>query len=210
MGIPLDNNVTYFDTTDIARRFNYLTKCLIVILFAIALAFPIDYLEGKAMEMRVPLFVGSALVIPAIEKFRKIDRNPYPHVADTFLVAPFALDTFGNVAGLYENFSVTDDVLHCINWVLLVCAFQAFRFRRTTESRDAVLLGSGFGALAFVIWEIMEWAVDTTGTGGGLGLTYGDTIGDLTLSTTGGIVGSLIGVYWLGASRGEIISPVEH
>ena len=41
-----------------------------------------------------------------------------------------------------------------------------------------------------------------TGAGGGLGLTYGDTIGDLTLSTSGGVIGSLIGVYWLGALRG--------
>ncbi len=153
------------------------------------------------MGMRVPLFVGSALVIPVFEKFRKVKRVPYPHVADAFLVAPFMVDTFGNVAGLYENFAVTDDILHCINWVFLVCAFQAFRFRRNDQNQDAVLLGVGFGALAIVIWEIMEWAVDTTGAGGGLGLTYGDTIGDLFLSTSGGFIGSLIGVYWLGAHR---------
>jgi hypothetical protein len=199
---PPTNNVTYFDNTDIARRINHLIKALIVILFAIALFVPISYLEGKAMGMRVPLFVGSALVIPVFERFRKIGRTPYPHVADTLLVLPFVVDTFGNVAGLYENFAVTDDILHCINWVFLVCAFQAFRYRRSSQNPDAILLGAGFGALAIVIWEIMEWAVDTTGAGGGLGLTYGDTIGDLTLSTSGGIIGSLIGVYWLGALKG--------
>jgi hypothetical protein len=199
---PPTNNVTYFDNTDIARRINHLIKALIVILFAIALFIPISYLEGKAMGMRVPLFVGSALVIPVFERFRKIGRTPYPHVADTLLVLPFVVDTFGNVAGLYENFAVTDDILHCINWVFLVCAFQAFRYRRSSQNPDAILLGAGFGALAIVIWEIMEWAVDTTGAGGGLGLTYGDTIGDLTLSTSGGIIGSLIGVYWLGALKG--------
>ena len=199
---PPTNNVTHFDNTDIARRINYLIKALIVILFAIALFVPINYLEGKAMGMRVPLFVGSALVIPVFERFRKVVRTPYPHVADAFLVLPFVVDTFGNVAGLYENFTVTDDILHCINWVFLVCAFQAFRYRRSSQNPDAILLGAGFGALAIVIWEIMEWAVDTTGAGGGLGLTYGDTIGDLTLSTSGGVVGSLIGVYWLGALRG--------
>ena len=160
------------------------------------------------MGMRVPLFVGSALVIPVFERFRKIDRTPYPHVADAFLVLPFVVDTFGNVAGLYENFAVTDDILHCINWVFLVCAFQAFRYRRSSQNPDAILLGAGFGALAIVIWEIMEWAVDTTGAGGGLGLTYGDTIGDLTLSTSGGVIGSLIGVYWLGALR-EVSRGVE-
>ena len=36
------------------------------------------------------------------------------------------------------------------------------------------------------------------GVTGGLALTYGDTIGDLVLSSTGGLVGSWIGVRWLG------------
>ena len=66
---PPINNVTYFDKTDIARSINYLVKAFIVILFAIALFVPISYLEGKAMGMRVPLFVGSALVIPVYERF---------------------------------------------------------------------------------------------------------------------------------------------
>ena len=40
--------------------------------------------------------------------------------------------------------------------------------------------------------------MEETGAGGGLGLTYGDTIGDLTLSTSGGIIGSVIGRHWFG------------
>ena len=63
-----------------------------------------------------------------------------------------------------------------------------------------MLLGYGFGALAIVGWEAMEWLVSEDGIGGadGLALTYGDTIGDLVLSTTGGLLGSWIGVRRLG------------
>jgi len=57
-----------------------------------------------------------------------------------------------------------------------------------------------FGATAIIWWEAMEWAVSKDGWGGagGLALTYEDTIGDLILSSTGGLIGSLLGVWWLG------------
>ncbi len=91
-------------------------------------------------------------------------------------------------------------MLHALNWILLVGAFHAFRFRNVTDRRDALLLGYGFGALAIVWWEAMEWAVSEDGFGGagGLALTYGDTVGDLVLSSTGGLLGSILGVWLLG------------
>jgi hypothetical protein len=192
----LGTRVERLDATEAARRFNIAMKVAIVGAFVIAIAVPLDHLEGKAMGFRAPLFVGSAIVVPLIEHFRRQPRDPYPHVADGLVVAPFLVDTLANLFGIYDSFAATDDVLHVLNWILLVSAFQAFRFRRTNVTMDAILLGAGFGALAIVGWEIMEWAVDETGAGGGLGLTYGDTIGDLTLSTSGGIVGAAVGRYW--------------
>ena len=80
---------------------------------------------------------------------------------------------------------------------------MAWRYRRgpsagAMSSTDAWLLGAGIGALAIVGWEIAEWIVAETGAGGNLSLTYGDTVGDLTLSTAGGMVGSWLGVCFLG------------
>ena len=80
---------------------------------------------------------------------------------------------------------------------------MAWRYRRgpsagAMSSTDAWLLGAGIGALAIVGWEIAEWIVAETGAGGNLSLTYGDTVGDLTLSTAGGMVGSWLGVRFLG------------
>ena len=70
---------------------------------------------------------------------------------------------------------------------------------------DAVLLGVGFGAIAIIVWEAFEWLISDAGPLAGdvpdaLSLTYGDTVGDLVLSTTGGLLGSLIGRY--------VIAPV--
>jgi len=43
-----------------------------------------------------------------------------------------------------------------------------------------------------------------TGAGGGLDLAYGDTVGDLALSTGGGLVGSLIAVRHFGPYSKEL------
>ena len=151
--------------------------------------------------------MASAVLVPIIAKLRSWE--PYPHTADALLAAPFLVDTLGNLLGFYDAFLVTDDVLHAVNWVLLVMAYHAFRFRNVHHRGDAVLLGYGFGAVAIVWWEILEWAVSEDGFGGagGLQLTYGDTIGDLFLSSTGGLVGSVIALFVLGPTRGSSSSP---
>lgn len=63
------------------------------------------------------------------------------------------------------------------------------------------MLGTGFGAVAIVVWEIAEWAAGELGAGEALGLTYPDTISDLALSTAGGFVGALIATIILDPSR---------
>ena len=140
--------------------------------------------------------------MPILGRTRK--WKPYPHLGDALLALPFLLDTFGNLFGLYDNFVRTDDVLHFINWVLLVMAYQAFRYRNVHTNRDAIILGYGFGAIAIILWEAMEWAVSEDGWGGagGLQLTYSDTVGDLVISSTGGLIGAVAALAWFGAKKG--------
>lgn len=181
---------------------NGIVKVGIVAAFFIAIVFQPDVVEGKAMGFRAPLFLAPAILVPIIAKAR--NWEPYPHTADMLLTAPFLLDTLGNLLGFYDEWPVTDDILHFINWVLLVASFHAFRFRNVWDRKDAVLLGYGVGALLIVWWEIMEWAVSEDGFGGagGLSLTYEDTVFDLFLSSTGGLVGSLVALAALGPARG--------
>ena len=196
---PAISNVERLDATPWARRLAIASKIGIVAAFTVALTVPLDQLEGKAMGFRAPFFCGVAAIVPLVQRFRP--RRPYPYIADALLVAPFLLDTLANIAGLYDDYVHTDDVLHTANWVLLVMAFHAFRFRSVGDDRDAWLLGVAIGALAIVGWEIAEWIVAETGSGGGLALTYDDTIGDLTLSTAGGAIGSTIGTLAFGFRR---------
>ncbi|MEC7145263.1 MAG: hypothetical protein VXW59_06735 [Actinomycetota bacterium] len=190
--------VLRLDATVRARRANIVVKAALFVSFAIALTADLDTLDGKAMGLRAPLFLASAVIVPLFSWRRR--WRPHAHVGDALLALPFLLDTLGNLLGFYDEYPKTDDVLHALNWVLLVLAFHAFRFRNTGHTRDAVFLGYGFGATAIIWWEAMEWAVSKDGWGGagGLALTYEDTIGDLILSSTGGLIGSLLGVWWRG------------
>lgn len=177
---------------------NLAVKAALILSFVVAIGFEPSTVEGKAMGFRAPLFLAPAVLVPLLARWRRWD--PYPNVGDALASAPFLIDTLGNLFGFYDNYPVTDDVLHAINWILLVGAYHAFRFRSVTDRRDAIFLGYGFGALAIVWWEAMEWAVSEDGFGGagGLSLTYEDTIGDLILSSTGGLLGSILGVWLLG------------
>ena len=180
-------------------------KIALALCFVVAIAIPLDHLEGKGMAFRFPLFMLSAVVVPLAWWVRGRFR-PYPATADMLIVAPFLIDTLGNLAYVYDTFDATDDVLHTLNWILLVGAFHAWRYRRSgTAARlsrgDAWLLGAGLGALAIVGWEAAEWIVAETGAGGGLDLTYDDTVADLVLSAGGGMIGSALAVTLFPARR---------
>lgn len=200
-GTQRPTTVLAIDRLDAAKWVNLGVKAALFASFFVALVFQPEVVEGKAMPLRAPLFLAPAVIVPILARTR--NWRPYPHTADALASAPFLVDTLGNLFGFYDSFDATDDVLHLLNWVLLVAAFHAFRFRNVHQNREAVLLGYGFGAMAIIWWEVMEWAVSTDGWGGagGLDLTYGDTVGDLLLSSTGGLIGSIVAVVTLGAPR---------
>ena len=178
-----------------SRRLALLIKATLLAASVAAAVVPLDQLEGKGMSWRLPIVVIAAAVVPLAWRRR---FAPYPATADLLVMSPFVLDLAGNMAGLYDSFSHFDDVFHFVNWVLLTAAFLAWRFRRTASRQDAVLIGTGFGAVAIVVWEIAEWIAGELGAAEALGLTYADTISDLALSTTGGLIGALGAVIALG------------
>lgn len=178
---------------------NIAVKIALVTTFLVAIIVQPDGAQGKGMEYRAPIFIGSAIFVPLIAIKRKWD--PFPHTADALLATPFLLDTLANTAGFYERFNATDDVLHILNWVFLGSAFAAFRYRNVHTRKEAILIGYGVGGLAIIWWEIFEWLVSTEGPlggEGGLALTYSDTVGDLLLSSTGGLIGTVVSIYLLG------------
>ena len=195
---PIVTGVERLDRTGWSIKLALVLKLVLLAAFVVAFTVPLGQLEGKGMAYRFPLFAAAATLVPLAWRRR---FAPYPATADWLVVSPFLLDTAGNFAGLYDAFEHSDDMFHFVNWVLLTAAFLAWRFRRTGSTRDARLLATGFGALAIVAWEIAEWVAGELGAGEALGLTYSDTISDLALSTTGGLIGALIGVRLFSSRR---------
>ena len=167
----------------------------LVLAVAFSVAFPnLPQFEGKGMAFRAPFYLMPLAVVPSIWRLRD-RRQPYPYLVDALLVAPFLLDTLGNAFNFYNSFDVTDDVLHALNWMLLAAGITLALLRTQLDRLSIWTMAYGIGALAIIWWEAAEWLVQELGTAG-LGLTYGDTIGDLVLSSTGGAIGSAL-VLWL-------------
>ena len=175
-------------------------RAALVLAILVTISFPSwEQFEGKGMLFRAPFYLLPLIVVPGIWRLRG-RADPYPWAVDALVVAPFLMDTLGNVFGFYNNFDVTDDVLHFLNWVLLIAGVTIALLRTGIGRLTAWTTAYGIGGLAIIWWEFAEFLVQKAGTAG-LGLTYGDTIGDLMLSSTGGAVGAAL-VVWR-ASEGS-------
>ncbi len=169
-------------------------RVALVLALAFSVAFPdLPQFEGKGMAFRAPFYLLPMGAVPLGWHLRG-RRPPYPYLADALIVSPFLVDTLGNALNFYNSFASTDDVLHFVNWVLLVAGVTLLLLRTTMPPLAVWALAYGIGGLAIIWWEAAEWLVQKLGTAG-LDLTYGDTIGDLLLSSTGGAVGAA-GALW--------------
>jgi hypothetical protein len=177
----------------VERRILWGVRIALVVALAFSVAFPdLPQFEGKGMAFRAPFFLLPMAAVPIGWRLRG-RHEPYPYLADALIVSPFLVDTLGNALNFYNSYDATDDVLHLLNWVLLVAGIALLLLRTSMPRLAAWALGYGIGALAIIWWEAAEWLVQELGTAG-LQLTYGDTIGDLMLSSTGGAIGALLAV----------------
>jgi hypothetical protein len=188
----------------VERRILWGVRIALVAALAFSVAFPgLPQFEGKGMAFRAPFFLLPMAAVPVGWRLRG-RRQPYPHLADALVVSPFLVDTLGNALNFYNSYDVTDDVLHVVNWVLLVAGITLLLLRTAMPRLAAWALGYGIGGLAIIWWEAAEWLVQELGTAG-LQLTYGDTIGDLTLSSTGGALGAWLAVRF-GRRQPDVVS----
>lgn len=175
-------------------------RSALVLALAFSVAFPgLPQFEGKGMAFRAPFYLLPMAAVPLGWRLRG-RRPPYPHLGDALIVAPFLVDTLGNAFNFYNTFSSTDDVLHVVNWVLLVGGIAVLLLRTSLNRLSVWTMAYGIGGLAIIWWEAAEWLVQELGTAG-LDLTYGDTIGDLILSSTGGAIGAGLAVWLIPRDR---------
>ncbi len=187
-----------------AIRALFAAKALLAALLLLGALWPHGNFEGKGMAYRLPAFLAPGLAVTWHWWRRRSDGRRYPVALDAALTLPFLFDTLGNAFGLFDSVQHFDSVLHTVNWAVL-CAGVTLTFARApigvgADRRYHLLAGAGFGAIAIVLWEAMEYGVMEAGVGG-LQLTYRDTIGDLLLSTAGGALGAWWAVRRLGAEE---------
>jgi hypothetical protein len=151
-----------------------------------------EQFEGKGMAFRAPFYLLPLIVVPLVWR-RRGGHPPYPYLVDALVISPFLVDTLGNVLDFYNTYDRTDDVLHFVNWVLLMGGVTLAFARVGLGRLNAWTLGWGLGGLAIIWWEAAEFLVQELGTAG-LSLTYQDTIGDLLLSSTGGALGAALAI----------------
>lgn len=185
------------------RAVLWTVRVALVLAIAFSVAFPdLPQFEGKGMAFRAPFYLLPMAAVPIGWRVRG-RHEPYPYLADALIIAPFLADTLGNAFNFYNTFDATDDVLHFINWVLLVAGITLLLLRTYLRPLAAWALAYGIGAAAIIWWETAEWAVQKAGTAG-LDLTYGDTIGDLVLSSTGGAIGAALAIAFTRGSVGHV------
>lgn len=197
---PKVNNIASIQKQISIILLNYCVKAGLLVSFFIAIVFSPDVVAGKGMAARAPIFMASAILIPIIfgrKKIKLFGDPRYPHLADLLLATPFLLDTLGNLFGFYNSYNATDDVLHFLNWLFLIPGIMALVYAKRTTAKDFLLIAAGISAMAIIGWEAFEWLISDAGplagnTPDALSLSYGDTIGDLVISFSGGVVGSFI------------------
>ena len=176
-------------------------KVLLVGLMVIGSVAPhVGGFAGKGIVYRLPVYLIPALVVPV----RWLRDKPWNAALDVGLTAPFLLDTLGNLFGLFDRWSSFDNVLHFLNWFVLVWGITMALNVRPTRRSDSGLVwisGTGIGALAAIGWEIAEYSIMKAGVGN-LHLTYADTLGDLAAGSIGGALGAWLAVsltsrWWL-------------
>ncbi len=113
------------------------------------------------------------------------------------------MDTLGNTLDLYDSIEFFDDVMHFATWVPWVVAFGLLLHYAPPVPRWAHFgLVLGFGAVTHILWELLEFVTFIRG-GAEEATAYRDTLGDLTLSLCGSLVGALlcVTVLWPAARR---------
>ena len=168
-------------------------KILLVGLMVVGALFPqVGGFAGKGTGYRLPIYLIPTLVVP----MRWLRGRRWSPGLDIGLTVPFLFDTLGNLFGLFDRWNSFDNVLHFLNWFVLVWGITMALDARPSRRTDHGLVwiaGTGIGALAAIGWEIAEYSIMQAGVGN-LHLTYGDTLGDLAAGSIGGALGAWLAV----------------
>ena len=162
---------------------------------AIAIALPlyaivaldVAHLASVTVLGRLLAYPVATAVIPIVWWLSGRPR-PYPFIADIAIVIPFILDA-ARIGFDLSSKPGLDAVPHLGGWLCISVVVGLAIGPIVRERWIGFGLMVGTGAVIAVAWEIAEYVVYR---GGGIELTYDNTIADLGLSLTGAIIGAVL------------------
>lgn len=139
--------------------------------------------SGEAMTGRIAVYTAAVLLLPAVALTRGW-QQPYPLLADWFLMMPVAFDVVGNSLHLYGHVDHYDDAAHLVG-LAFSAAFAAALLRGRISDRFALAGLAVAGGLVIGIGiELVEFVLFSHTQATGLS-AYNDTIGDLAMDLLG-------------------------
>ena len=167
-------------------------KVATVALLAWAVASPdLPQFQGKAFTGRALAYPVALLAVPAAWWLFARRRIPYPVLPDVLIGLPFLIDVLGNALNLYDTIDAWDDLNHLVNWFLHTAAIGLLLRYGSWGFWTRVALALCWAVTTAVLWEFAEFATFVQDSPEAA-TAYADTLGDLALGMTGGLVAALI------------------
>jgi hypothetical protein len=167
-------------------------KLATVALLAWAVASPdLPQFEGKAFTGRALAYPVALLVVPAAWWLFARRSIQFPVVPDILIGLPFLIDVLGNALNLYDTIDAWDDLNHLVNWFLHTAAIGLLLRHGSWGFWTRVALGLCWAVTTAVLWEFAEFATFVQDSPEAA-TAYADTLGDLALGMTGGLVAAIL------------------
>ena len=169
-----------------------LVKVATVALLAWAVASPdLPQFQGKAFTGRAIAYPIALLALPVAWWLFARRSIPYPVLPDVLIGLPFLIDVIGNAVNLYDSIDAWDDLNHLVNWALHTAAIGLLLRYGPWGFWTRVALALCWAVTTAVIWEFAEFATFVQNSPEAV-TAYADTLGDLALGMTGGLIGAII------------------
>jgi hypothetical protein len=147
--------------------------------------------QGKAFTGRAIVYPAALLILPVAWFLFARARIPFPVAADILIGLPFLIDVVGNALNLYDTIEAWDDLNHLGNWALHTAAIGLLLRYGGWGLWTRVALGLCWAVTTAVLWELAEFLTFVQGSPEAA-TAYADTLGDLALGTTGGLIAAVI------------------
>lgn len=167
-------------------------KALTVVLLAWAVLNP-DLLQfqGKAFTARAVIYPSVLLVIPLGWWVFGSRTIRFPFAADILFGLPFLIDVVGNALNLYDTIEWWDDANHLANWALHTSAIGLLLRYGSWSSPTRATLAFCYAVTTAVLWEFAEYVTFVPNSPEAAS-AYADTLFDLALGMTGGLVATVV------------------